>query len=418
MGPALRRRGRDGRNGGRRVNEGWRDAPAQTPAHARGRPRTNLITAALFAFLIVFAFFYARSALNSALLFLLILVGLVWVHELAHFLTAKLFGVYVHEFGLGFPPRIWGKRIGETEYTINWLPIGGFVRLEGEENASKPRSLAAKPRWQRFIVLVSGAVANLLLPVVLFAAALSFPHEESIGRPVVTSVVPNAPAAAAGLKSGDVIYAVEDRNVKNVSEGSRYINLYRGREIEMRVKRGSDFVDLRMHARWAPPPGQGPTGISIASQYPFTERVALAPWESIPRGVRQTWDTLFIARNEIISWFKGASGPQLAGPVGIAQTTGEVARASESAASAVSPLLELAALLSVNLGILNLLPLPMLDGGRVLFLLIEVARRGKRIAPEREALIHLVGFAMFIVLAVVITFFDISRIAAGESIFR
>ncbi|MDA0366004.1 MAG: M50 family metallopeptidase, partial [Chloroflexi bacterium] len=406
-----------------RVNDNWREGeahaaesgPRSFPGGGKGSPWFG---AALFAAVIVFGYFFARAALGSAALFLLILIGLVWFHEAAHFVTAKIFGVYVHEFGLGFPPRIWGKRIGETEYTINWLPIGGFVRLEGEEDASKPRSLAAKPRWQRFIVLVSGAVANLILPVLLFAIALSFPHEESIGRAVVTGVIANAPAAEAGLQFGDVIYAVDGRNTKNVSEASRYINLYRGRAVDVTVKRGEELIDLKVFARWAPPSGQGPTGISIGAQYPFTETVALPPWQSIPQGVRQTWDSLLLARNEIISWFKGAGGPQFAGPVGIAQTTGEVARQTDSAAGAVSPLLELAALLSINLGILNLLPLPMLDGGRVLFLLIEVARRGKRIAPEKEAVVHLVGLAAFIVLAVVITFFDISRIANGDSLFR
>ena len=405
------------------MNEGWREQDEQTadtpPPEPPGASRQSAIVGtALFLGVIVFGFIFARAALGSAALFLLILIGLVWFHEAAHFVTAKMFGVYVHEFGLGFPPRIWGKRIGETEYTINWLPIGGFVRLEGEEDASKPRSLAAKPRWQRFIVLVSGAGANLVLPVLLFAIALSFPHEEAIGRAQVTAVIATAPAADAGLKAGDVIYTVDGRDAKNVSEASRYINLYRGRTVDLTVKRGEELIELPVFARWAPPAGQGPTGISIGAQYPFTETVAMAPWESIPQGVRLTWDSLLLARNEIISWFKGAGGPQFAGPVGIAQTTGEVARQSESKTGAISPLLELAALLSINLGVLNLLPLPMLDGGRVLFLVIEIARRGKRIAPEKEALVHLVGLAAFIVFALVITFFDISRIASGESLFR
>jgi regulator of sigma E protease len=389
----------------------------------RGGTAGNLTGLLLVALAVAGGFFFARHALSSALIFLVILLGLVWIHELAHFVTAKAFGVLVHEFGFGFPPRIWGKRIGETEYTVNWLPIGGFVRLEGEEDTAHPRSLAVKPRWQRFIILVSGAVANLLLPILLFAMALSFPHQESIGRAVIAGVVPGAPAAEAGLQAGDIIWAVEGRNAKNVNEASRYINLHRGDTVEVTVKRGTEFVTLDVFARWATPPlpdgtPQGPTGISIAPQYPFTETVALPPWESVPQGARQTWDTLILARNEIISWFRGSGGPQFAGPVGIAQTTGEVARASETTAGAVSPLLELAALLSINLGIINLLPLPMLDGGRVLFLLIEVARRGKRIAPEKEALVHLLGFVMFIALALVVTFFDISRIASGESIFR
>ena len=146
---------------------------------------------------------------------------------------------------------------------------------------------------------------------------------------------------------------------------------------------------------------------------PFTETVADPPWESIPRGFDATIDSLVLARNEIVSWFKGGTTPEVAGPVGIAQTTGEIAREG-----GVTPLLQLAALLSINLGVLNLLPLPMLDGGRVMFLLVEVARGGRRIAPEKEALVHLVGFALFIALAVAVTFSDITRIANGDSLFR
>ncbi len=406
------------------MNDNWRDDTATRPGGAPsdgerdGGGGSPLIGAALFALVIIGGFVFARSALLSATLFLVILIGLVWIHEFAHFATAKLFGIYVHEFGLGFPPRIWAKRIGETEYSLNWLPIGGFVRLEGEETSDHPRSLSVKPRWQRIIVLASGAVSNLILPIFLFALALSFPHQESIGHAMVTAVVPNAPAAEAGMKYGDVIYAVNGRTTKNVAEASRYINLALGQTVEVKVKRGGEFLDLHVYARWAPPSGQGPTGISIASQYPFTETVAEPPWRSIPNGFRQTWDTFILARNQVLTWFKGAGGPQLAGPVGIAQTTGEVAREGGSAAGAVSPLLELAALLSINLGILNLLPLPMLDGGRVLFVLIGIVRGGKRIAPEKEALVHLVGFAVFIAFAVVVTFFDISRIASGQSIFR
>jgi regulator of sigma E protease len=122
---------------------------------------------------------------------------------------------------------------------------------------------------------------------------------------------------------------------------------------------------------------------------------------------------MILARNEFISWFKGGSSPEVAGPVAIAQTTGEVAREGGA-----SPLLELAALLSINLGIINLLPLPMLDGGRVMFLVIEFLRGGRRIAPEKEALVHLVGFVLFMALAVVVTFADVSRIVNGESLFR
>ncbi len=355
----------------------------------------------------------AGSALGSAVLFILVITGLVLAHEAAHFLTARLFGIRVLEFGVGFPPRIGSVRWGETEYSVNWLPLGGFVRMLGEEDPSDPCSLAAQAAWKRFIVLSSGAFVNLLLPLLLFALAFMLPHEESAARAVITEVVPGAPAELAGLKQGDVIYEIAGRDVKNVAETGRLVRIKQGRQVEFLVRRAGESVTVEVEPRWAPPEGQGPTGISIAAQYPFTDTVALSLWEAIPEGLQATVDSMILFRNEVIGWVKGASKPAVAGPIGIAQTTGEVAREG-----GVSPLLSLAAVLSINLGVLNLLPLPMLDGGRIFFLLIEVVRRGKRVAPEREALVHLAGFVIFIGLAVVITFADIVRIANGESLFR
>ncbi|MEE8337729.1 MAG: M50 family metallopeptidase [Dehalococcoidia bacterium] len=382
----------------------------------RGGRYGNLMTALSVLIALGVAYTLSSSAVESALIFGVMLVTLVVVHEFAHFATAKLFGVYVHEFGIGFPPRIWGKRVGDTEYTLNWLPIGGFVRLMGEEDASHPRALAAQPRWQRLIILSAGGVANLILPIFLFAIAFTIPHEEAIGRAVVTSVVVGAPADQAGLMPGDVIYEIGGRDSKNLAAAGRLVRLKLGKEFDIVVKRGEEFLTLPVYARWAPPTGQGPTGITIGSQYPFSETVSLPPWQSIPSGLRATLDTVVLARNEIISRFKGGggdSGPALRGPVGLAQATGEIARAG-----GVPPLFELAALLSINLGVLNLLPLPMLDGGRIAFLLLEVVRRGKRVAPEREALVHLVGLVLFVALFVAVTFADISRIASGEGAFR
>lgn len=349
-----------------------------------------------------------RNVFDSAALFVLIIVGLVVAHEFAHFVTAKLFGVYVHEFGIGFPPRLWARRFGETEYSLNLLPIGGFVRLMGEEDPGDPRSLAARPRWQRLIVLTSGAVVNLLLPIVLFAVGFMLPHAVPVGRAKIASVVPDSPAVHAGLQANDVLYTIGGRDAKNVTEAGRYIRLRMGRPTEIAVRRGTQDVAVTLTPRWSFPSGQGPTGIEIAAQYPFTDTVRQAPWTALGNGVRATWDTLILARNEIVSWAKGGRHPQVAGPVAIAQTTGEVAKDG-----GIPPLFELAALISVNLGIMNLLPLPMLDGGRVLFVLIEIARRGRRIAPEKEALVHTIGFVAFMMLAIVVTFADISRIIGG-----
>jgi regulator of sigma E protease len=386
------------------------DQPQSEGQPAKPRIFTTLLT---IVAAIAIALVFARDATTAALLFVVILVGLVVAHEFAHFITAKMFGVYVMEFGIGFPPRAAGFRWGETEYTLNWLPIGGFVRLMGEEDPTHPRSLASRPRWQRFIVLVSGSVMNLILPIFLFAIAFTIPHEESVGRAIIAQVEPGSPAEAAGLQQQDVIYEIGGRDAKNSIEAGRLIRLNMGNETDIRVKRGNEFVTVEVTPRWTPPAGQGPTGIRISPQYAFTETVSQPPWESIPNGLRTTIDTMILARNEFISWFKGGSGPEVAGPVAIAQTTGEVARAG-----GVSPVLELAALLSINLGVINLLPLPMLDGGRVMFLVIEFLRGGRRIAPEKEALVHLVGFVFFMALTVVVIFADVSRIVNGDSVFR
>ncbi len=383
-------------------------------------PMRTWLTAAIVLGGFVIAFVLARDALTSAVLFIAIMLGVVMVHELGHFLTAKAFGVRVHEFAFGFPPRIFANRFGETEYAVNWLPLGGYVRLEGEENPTSPRSLTAKPRWQRLIILTSGALVNLVLPIVLLSAALMIPHQEDEGHARITGVAADTPAATAGLREGDVILRIGSYDAKNLANASRLVRIYQGQTVDITVRREGTPVTLPVYARWTPPEGQGPTGISIAPESvnpvdgrPYTVTVSEPPWRAVPQGAVLTWQTLILARNEIIGWVKGTARPEFQGPVGIAQTTGEVARSSETAAGAISPLLELAALLSINLGILNLLPLPMLDGGRVLFVLIEIVRRGKRIRPEREAIVHFVGMAAFLLLAVVVTFADISRIVDG-----
>ena len=261
---------------------------------------------------------------------------------------------------------------------------------------------------------------NFILPVFLFSLSYMIPQEASIGRAVITEVAPDSPAAKAGLQPGDVVLKINNRTINNVADLSYNVRLNLGSQMTMRVQRTdpathqSEIKDLRVRARWAPPDGQGPTGIAIGSQYPFTESVSYPPWEAFPKGVQATLDSLVFLRNEVIAWTKGGpSAIKVSGPIGIAQATGEVVKQA-----GWKPLLEFAALLSINLGILNILPLPMLDGGRVVFVLLEILRRGKRIAPEKEALVHFIGFAAIITLVVVISYFDVLRIIRGESLFR
>lgn len=352
--------------------------------------------------------------LHTLLPFFGILIVLIVVHELGHYVTAKLTGVKVLEAGLGYPPRIWGFTWRGTIYSINWLPLGGFVRLLGEEDPSDPNSLAAKPRWVRLLVLASGSGMNFVLPVLLFAIAFMIPHDVDVGLTQITNVVPASPAEEAGLQPGDVIFEINSEEVRNVREVSLAIRLNLGETIDFAVKHQDGVLEtVPVHARWTPPEGQGPTGIQIASLYTFTEKESFPPWQAIPKGWTSTLDSLILARNEVISFVKGGSSPDVTGPVGIAQVTGEIVERS-----GFDTLLEFAALLSINLAIINILPLPMLDGGRIAFVLLEIVRGGRRIAPEKEAMVHFVGLALIITLAVVITYFDVIRAIRGESLFR
>jgi regulator of sigma E protease len=366
-------------------------------------------------------------------IFLLLLVPLVVIHEFGHFLAAKAFGIKVLEFGIGFPPKaVTYLRKGETEYTLNWLPIGGFVRLLGEEDPSDPRSLAAQSAWKRLTVIYAGVVMNLILAVVLLAVGYMVPREVDFTRAQVTSVSEDSPAAEAritgpmqdgsepvqGLQPGDIVLEVEGRDVRNTSE-----MIYANR---------LNLLEAEVYARWHPPAGQGPTGITVGAPticndvddngdpincqllYPFTETDSFWPWEAFPKGVASLKDSLVLTYNEIrVRWGGGGGGaatsdePAFTGPVGIASQTGELIDEA-----GWRPIIELSALLSLNLAIFNALPIPMLDGGRAAIVFVEIVRRGKRIAPEREALIHLTGFALLMAGVLIVTFFDIQRLVS------
>jgi len=356
---------------------------------------------------------------------LAIIIMLVVIHELGHFLTAKWFGVKVLEFGVGYPPRAWGKTIRGTDYTINWLPLGGFVRLLGEEDPTDPRSLAAQARWKRIVIMAAGSVMNVLLPVLLFGISNMIPQEVPAGQAQITAVASGSPAEKAGVKENDIILAVNGREASNVSDVAYFIRLNQGDTMTWRIRRqnepgavgvggGGEIAQVEVYGRWAPPKGQGPTGISLGQRGTLTETRSYPVWEAIPRGARSTMESLVIARNQVISWFAARSRPEgLAGPVGIAQATGEVV---DQAGWVV--LLQWAALLSINLAVLNILPLPMLDGGRIFFVVIEILRGGKRVSPEKEALVHFIGFVVLVSFVVVISVFDVMRIFKGESLLR
>ncbi len=343
--------------------------------------------------------------------FLVILAVLILAHELGHFITAKASKVRVVELGLGFPPRLLSVRRGETEYSLNAIPLGGFTKMAGEEDPKVRGSLASKGIGTRLLVLSAGSLVNLLLPLLLFSIAFMVPHNLVIGQVLVEEVAPNSPAARAGLESGDILLSMNGKPINNIGDLHRYIQLNLGKETTLQVKHSDATTEaVTVTPRWKPPEGQGATGIRISMPNPSIVRQHYPFWQAIPMGVSECIETFVLFKNGIISMIIGTTPVAVAGPVGIAQITGEVAKAG------IGPLLEFAAFLSINLGIINLFPLPALDGGRIAFVLLELVRRGKRLAPKIERLVHLIGFAMLITAILVVTYQDIIRIISGESL--
>ncbi len=347
----------------------------------------------------------------TILWFLLILGILVLAHELGHFITAKLLGIRIEEFGLGYPPKIASVKRGETVYSLNLFPVGGFVKLAGEEDPGVPGSFAGKSRFARFVTLAAGAFMNAVLPVLLLSIAFMIPHDTLVGNVTVESVSPGSPAQAAGIAAGDVILEVNGRKIQNLSDLQRSIQVNLGNEISVILQEsGGGNKTIKVVPRWKPPEGQGAIGIVLKQTDYTIVRESFPFWRAIPKGLAETFEMYVLLRNGIVSMVIGAVPVQFGGPVAIAQVTGEVAKAG------ISPLLEFASLLSINLAIFNLLPVPALDGGRILFVLIEWFRRGKRVPPKVENLVHLIGFATLIALVVLITFTDILRILRGSSL--
>lgn len=301
--------------------------------------------------------------------------------------------------------------LADMQYTFNWMPLGGFVRLAGESNPAVPRSLASKGILTRSIVLAAGSAMNALLPIVIMAVMFMVPQDVTVGDVVVMEVLPASPAAAAGLRAGDVVLEAGGRRVETSADVPRAVGLNLGSEMEWVVQRGAAQEVIRVTPRYNPPEGQGPTGVRLSLENGRVESRSDPPWVAAPKAVAGAWDLLLLLKQEVFSWIVGGRSPELSGPIGIAQVTGEVTREG-----GLGGWLLLAILFSVNLAILNILPIPMLDGGRLLFVIIEWVRRGKRIPPEKEGFVHLVGFVVLIVFVLLISAKDIERLIQGKSL--
>jgi regulator of sigma E protease len=347
---------------------------------------------------------------------------LVIAHEFGHFITAKRAGIRVDEFALGFPPRLFSFRRGETLYSINLLPLGGYVRMPGENGEMTdeagnfdPRSFASKSAGIRAIVLLAGVTMNLILAVVLFTAY------EAIGQPdfshVIGTVVKGSPAAQAGLRPGDAILSIDGRPVVHFSEittqlqqdvlnanpKDKTFNVV----LVIQHKGSNTSETVRIPAILNPGPNQGHLGIAAD---PNTMVLIRGPlWEAPARAVQDIGNVVVGTYQGLQAVIRGLipAKDAVAGPVGIVHYIG--ISASDIPTVGPSLILNLSAILSLNLAIFNLLPIPGLDGGRLLFVLIEVLRRGKRVSPEREGLVHLIGLATLLLLVLLVTINDIGN---------
>jgi len=363
---------------------------------------------------------------------------LVLIHEFGHFITAKWAGIRVEEFAIGFPPRLFGIKRGETTYSINLLPIGGFVRMPGEngevtdENGRyDPRSFGAKPASKRAIVLVAGVTMNLLLALILLTAA------EAIGRPnydaipstaipaVIGEVVPNSPAAHAGIKTGDRILSVGDTSVSDFDDFRAAVQKIKEKvpastktvpiTVSVQHKGESQPISITVQATAHPVAGQGNFGVSAdLSNIPNVPWTRTTIWEAPVQAVRDIGSIISGTVQAVQMIIRGVLplNQAVSGPVGIVNITGQTAQ--DTSTSGPYPLLFLTAFLSLNLAFVNILPIPALDGGRLLFIGIEVLRRGKRISAEREALVNLIGMGALLFLMLLVTFNDIGNIAGGH----
>ncbi len=347
----------------------------------------------------------------TVIAFLGILAGLILAHELGHFVTAKASRVRVDEFGLGFPPRLLSIKRGGTRYSLNAIPLGGFVKMAGEEDPKVTGSLASKSIGTRLLILSAGSLMNALLPLLLFSIAFMVPHDTLAGQVMVEEIATSSPAASAGIESGDVILSINEKPVRNINDLQRNIYLNLGKEITLLIKHSdSTTEDIGVIPRWSPPEGEGAIGVAVRLLNPTVVSQRYPFWKAIPMGVSECIEAFVIFKNGILSMIIGTTPVAVAGPVGIAQITAEVAKAG------ISPLLEFAAFLSINLALINIFPLPALDGGRIVFVLLEWVRRGKRISPKIENVVHLAGFILLMAAILIITYQDIIRIISGESL--
>jgi len=341
--------------------------------------------------------------MTSILLAIIVLGVLITVHELGHFLVAKAVGIKVHEFSIGMGPLIFQSTRGETKYSLRALPIGGFNRMAGEqpEDEDDPRGFDKKSVGARMAVISAGSIMNFLLGVVFFVIVfmlMGTPTQE----PVIGRVLPGGPAAAAGLEAGDKIVTIDGQEVQTWTEVVNLIHQAPGRELELVVERKSPAtLTVRVTPNLDEASGVGLIGIEQGFQ-------KAGFFESIALGFQQAVTLVVLVLQFLVQMITGAAPADVAGPVGIVQMVGQ------AASFGLANLLSFAGMLTVQLGLFNLLPVPALDGSRMVFLAVE-GIRGRKIDPEKENFVHMIGFALLMGLMLLVTYQDILRLFQGSN---
>lgn len=377
--------------------------------------------------------------LLTIIIFIAVLSLLVFVHELGHFVVAKRSGMKIHEFGFGFPPRVvgiqkvegkwrvvWGKKnldADTTVYSINAIPLGGFVRIMGEDNdeAQDPRSFTQKGFFPRFFTLAAGVIMNVITAWLLisigFMAGLPVAVNDPSDVPsnaefqnqqvLITQVREDSPAAQAGLAEGDVIIRVDEQEIADVKVLQTHIAEQQGQEIDFTVRRINEEQTITVTTSADSDPAQGIVGIGLA----YYGKLQFGPVASLIQGAETTYNQVGAIFTGLYQAFTTSEGiKSLGGPVKIAQLTGQVADLG------LIPLIQFAAFLSLNLAILNSLPFPALDGGRILFLIIEKLR-GKPNNQAVEQYANAIGFLALLLLMAVITVRDVSQLETIRNLF-
>lgn len=334
------------------------------------------------------------NVLISIVAFIIVFGLLVFIHEFGHFFTAKLNGITVHEFSLGMGPRLFKYKGEETEYSLRALPIGGYVKMEGEDEASnQPGSFSSKKPLQRLSVIAAGPIMNFFLAIVLFAVIFM-----SIGVPVnsIGELIEDKPAVMAGIEVGDKILAVDGERVSSWEQVVDKISNAKEETVNILVNRNGSEIEFNIEAETDSASGRRMIGIApkleaniiLSLKYSF-ERVVY-----VIKAILQ-----FLARFVMGQ----ASSDGVVGPIGMARIVGTAAN------SGIIDLMGIAALISVNLGIINLLPLPALDGGRIIFILIELLR-GKPVPSDKEGFVHFIGFVLLMTLMLMVVFREIKML--------